>query len=62
MKLLILADINDFHWQHGKGEADVVVYQKYDRIKYSYILYALTKLSRPVPRTFTLAFLAQQSP
>ena len=25
MKLLILADIDDFHWEHGGGEADVLL-------------------------------------
>jgi Icc-related predicted phosphoesterase len=25
MKLLILADIDDLHWQHGKGKADVIL-------------------------------------
>ncbi len=25
MKLLILADIDDFHWKHGAGEADVLL-------------------------------------
>jgi predicted phosphodiesterase len=25
MKLLILADIDDFQWKHGEGQADVVL-------------------------------------
>ena len=25
MKLLIIADIDDFHWKHGEGQADVVL-------------------------------------
>jgi uncharacterized protein len=25
MKLLILADIDDFHWKHGPGQADIIV-------------------------------------